>query len=255
MAASVLAAQQPAAKPKANYIPIAEAKKAEGGQMVYIRGQVLSFARPRPDSQQPYSIYIADASDSIRAVIFQDVWKQIADSSFIEKGAKIDLYAEAGEYQGTRQVVVLKPTHIRRTPGTATAADMAANRRGGENLATVSIGGLNAWSIGNRVRVRGTVATFEPSDNPRLPHRVTLKDATGEIEVIYWAKVAEQIAESERPAVNLPLQAIGEVTEFRGKLQVRVDEPAGISRQFKSAGTAKQESAAVPRRKPAAAAF
>lgn len=238
------AGNPPAAQPaprKLNWLTVGEAMKAKDDSKVLVRAQIVSVAPPRPNSKQPYSIYISDAAGSIRVVIFQDTWELMSDTRFIEPGAKIDVAGKVSTYRGERQLEIARPNHIRQTPGTSAGDSMMlGNKRASNEFTLVNIGGINVGLVGQPVKVRGSVRAIEPSEQDRIPDRIFLQDKTGEIEVIYWSETSKGIAEANKPAVGAPLQVTGIVGQYRGKMQIRVDESSYVSRQF-TANTSKVE--------------
>jgi DNA/RNA endonuclease YhcR with UshA esterase domain len=221
--------------PRINWLTIKQALAVPDKTPVFVRATLMSVAEPRPDSRQPWSLYLVDNTGTIRVVIFQDVYRRIADPSFLRQGTRVDVYAVAGEYRGERQLTIEAPTHIRRTPGAGTSAlfaGMADESQGSPRYDPVSIGALTMLSIGQTVTISGVVAAVQPSDNERLPTRVMLQDSTGRMPIVYWKPVADRLPESVRPIVGQPLTASGVVTEFQGSLQLRVDDANLVSRRM-----------------------
>lgn len=239
-------AQKAQNRPGIEWMTAAQANETEVGKNVYFRGTVISVAPPRPESRAPYVVYVADATGAARVTIFQDTFTSIEDTAIFEKGANLDVFAEANEHRGTRQLVVKAPTHIRRTPGTdGTGFTPAALNPGLSAYTPITIGAVNMMTIGQPIQVTGRVSSYEPSPRERWPYKVMVQDQTGEIEAVYWDEVAESIPASDRPEQGSMIQISGIVQEYKGKLQLRVDDAAHVTRNLvaKKNRTSPQESA------------
>ncbi|MBI1292303.1 hypothetical protein GC173_13860 [bacterium] len=220
--------------PVIQWANVKTALEAPLGTRLYIKANLVSVGAPRPESRQPWSLYVSDSTGTIRCVVFQDTWAKIPDTSFLEPGTRLDLYARVGEFRNERQLEIEQPNHFRRTPGTLSSggAALRSDRDAGRSFSLFSIGSINITHVGQPVRIRGNVVRYTESDNERIPFRVIVRDDTGEVEGLYWKAVAEKIAPENRPVVGQPIELSGIVGEFDGKMQVRVDEPQFVSRTF-----------------------
>jgi DNA/RNA endonuclease YhcR with UshA esterase domain len=232
--AQAQAQQEVTARPTFNWTNIQQAMAVPLGTRVYMQATVVSISPPRPESRQPYSVYLADSTGTMRTVIFQDTWNKIPNPAWIQPGARVDLFAKITEYRGERQIEIDQPNYIRQTPGTVPVdgAAMRTNRDGAVTFTLISVGSLNITHVGQAVRVRGTVVAYEEPANDRTPFRVMVRDDSGEVEAIYWRKVAEKITPENRPHVGQPIEISGTAGEYLGKMQLRVDEPQYVSRTF-----------------------
>jgi DNA/RNA endonuclease YhcR with UshA esterase domain len=220
------------AAPRATVIPWSSVKRANDapiGTRIYLQAQIVSVAAPRPESRAPYSLYIADKTGTLRAIMFQDIFKKLPDSSFVKGGTYVDLYVKVSEYRGERQLEIEAPSHVRATPGVESMPLQVA-KASGETFRTVLAGAVNITHIGKPIRVQGTVVSYTEPNTDRGPFRVVLRDSTGEIEGIFWPVVAEKIKPENMPVVGQPLELNGIAAEYLGKMQVRVDAPEYVSR-------------------------
>lgn len=226
---------KPAAKQgEIPWVTTETASTVKVGTPVFIRGSLVSISPPRPNSGQPYSIFLADPKGKMRVVIFQQTWSEIKDPSFLVPGAVIDVYGKASEYQGQRQILVERGTHVRRKPGDESMGfgDIVPLGRNGSRFTLVNINAITISSVGRPVRIRGMVTEITPSENERVPTKFFVQDGGGKIEVVYWKEVGEAIAPGSLPKKNEPIEISGIVGEFRGALNIRVDNAAHVSRDF-----------------------
>lgn len=226
--------------PSINWLDIARANRAPIDSHVYVRCTVVSVAEPRPNSRQPYSIYLMDGTGTTRAVIFQNTWEKFPSTDFIRPGMKVDIYGLAGEYRGQRQLTIAQPNHIRRTPGSAETIVMATAGTS-EEYTAMSIGAISLLTVGQRVAISGTVAEYETPTSDRHPFRVEVRDPTGSIEAVYWVQHDREIEPRNKPVIGSEIHIGGVVSEFRGNLQLRLDDPQMISRRPFAPQTASNE--------------
>lgn len=234
------------ASPGANSAPAAAAipwlnldqvTKVAPKSVVYLKGTVVSVAPPRPGSKAPYVVYLSDDTGSLPLVIFQDTWKKIPDSTIFESGTMLQVFGEANDYKGQRQVEVRQPSHARRAPGTAAAgfSPRALARAGEASYTPLTIGAVNMMTIGQPIRVRGTVLKADTPATEKTPFRLQVQDETGTVEVVYWKETADVLPAENRPEIGKLIEVSGVVTEHKGKFQLRVDKADQITRKLEVA--------------------
>ncbi len=69
----------------------------------------------------------------------------------------------------------------------------------------------------------GTVLTFKPSWNDRAPHTITTGDATNKVDIVFWT-TGNNAPPAFATKTGGPVFLTGLVQEYRGKLQIRVDD-------------------------------
>lgn len=229
----IVGAQQPAAaaaKP-IQWMTLGQVAKVEPKTDVYLKSTVLSLSTPAAGGKAPYIVYLKDESGTGKLVIFQDIWATIPDTSILEPGNVLQIFGQADDYRGERQVELRKANHVRRAPGTAAPAPSAAGSApaaaagGGDGTyKDIMIGDIGLNTIGQTVHVLGTVKKIDRPKADRVPYKVKLQDNTGEVELVYWDDTAEELAPNDRPKVGKLIQVSGKVTEHKGKIQLRVDK-------------------------------
>ncbi len=75
------------------------------------------------------------------------------------------------------------------------------------------------------VSYAGTVMAYKPSWNERAPNVITTGDSAGRIEIVFWSDDPP----AELTQTGAPVFATGLVQNYRGKLQLRIAEPAHLS--------------------------
>lgn len=89
------------------------------------------------------------------------------------------------------------------------------------------IGTLSLAMEGQRVTIEGSVTRFQPSTYERQPNRLTVSDATGTVTVVIWPDVFGQLAQP--PTQGSAVTIAGEVSQYRGELQLRVRSPRDVT--------------------------
>lgn len=216
---------------KIEWVELAKMDELPADSIIFARGTIVSVAPPRPDSRQPYTLYLTDKSGTAKAILFQPTYNDLPDQDIIEKGQRVDVYVKLNDYKGQRQLVIREPKHIRRTPGSS-AAGLGGFGVDSDTYFPITIGAINMTTIGHPVQVRGTVEEIIEPPNERTPWKIVVKDTTGKIMVIYWDEVYDAIDQPNKPEVGKMIQYSGVVNEYRGELQLRIDDANNVTRQF-----------------------
>ncbi|MDF7824975.1 hypothetical protein P4B35_13215 [Pontiellaceae bacterium B12227] len=82
-----------------------------------------------------------------------------------------------------------------------------------------------------QMTVFGTVSrVWKPEPGSRAPHRIILEDPSGTLEVVHWLKDPPEVAEGDALQIN------GRVTQYNGKLQLKVWKADAIRPVVEDAG-------------------
>lgn len=111
-----------------------------------------------------------------------------------------------------------------------------------------SIGDLSLDRAGEEVTIEGAITRLLPSSYERQPNRLTVTDPSGAVTVVIWPDVFGAI--SPAPAQGLAIRVTGEIGEYRGELQVQVEEADDVAVLGEAAAPAP---ASAPASQPAAA--
>lgn len=96
----------------------------------------------------------------------------------------------------------------------------------------VKIGEITDKMIGQLVSAHGTVQHVleRPSKTRERIHIITLADGEDTIQLIYWADVAKNIPSDQAPAAQDRVRVIGTVSEYRGRLQIVLNDAANLQK-------------------------
>jgi DNA/RNA endonuclease YhcR with UshA esterase domain len=202
-------------------------------QIVTVGGRIVSVLAPRSE-QAPYSIYLTDDTESIRIVVWKNVYDALTIKEKLKADARVSVTGTVKDYRGNLNIYVNAPTDIRMMDGGAGSGKNDATKTSAVTPAPVapapagifSPGQVNASMLEKTVTVQGVVKAYTLARSERSPYSVDLKDDAGVLRVVYWSDVAKSL--SFAPAPGQTLRITGQVSEYRGNLQLRVRGAADI---------------------------
>jgi DNA/RNA endonuclease YhcR with UshA esterase domain len=228
---------------------VSDISKDNLAQEIAVEGTASSF-RASTGEKSPNSFKLKDSSGSIRIVIWPDVFDEIAGKDLLEKdGSHVKAEGKLAEYRDNLEIHVDKADAVKISAaegGTSTSAETAKppRRRVSKNSENSEVpnsqaSDLTKDKLGKTVELKGTASSFRESKGEKSPNLFTLKDASGEITVVIWPDVYEKISNKESletDGSNITLQ--GKVSEYKGKIQVSVNDAATVKISVPSADTA-----------------
>jgi DNA/RNA endonuclease YhcR with UshA esterase domain len=222
----------------AEVIPIKQITADKLESMVMIKGKITNVVTPSSD-RAPYSYYVDDGTETIRVVVWRNIYAQIRQPERFKIGEEVAITGTVKQFRGSLEVHLVDATGIR------LAGEAAARMTSAATVATTSpaskvlvppsaaamkvkIAEINNTFAGKKVMVEGDVSAFRESTYERAPHVVTLADGEHSISVVFWQDVMANLTADQKPAVGKHLQITGRVSEFKGELQIRVSEAGDI---------------------------
>jgi len=214
-------------------IPINTIDQKMIDQIVTVGGRIVSILAPRSE-QAPYSLYLTDNTESIRVVVWKNVYDALTIKEQLKAGAKIFVTGTVRDYRGNLNIYVNAPTDIRMMDsGVGSVKDETAKTSAITPVPVapapagiLSPGQVNASMLERTVTVQGVVKSYAVARNERSPYSVDLKNDTGVLRVVYWSDVSKLL--NFTPAPGQTLRITGQVSEYRGNLQLRVRNAAGV---------------------------
>jgi len=184
---------------------------------VRVRGQVREVREPYPGLTL---ITIRDRTGAIPLVVSDDLTALSGLSSTLSVGQSVEVVAAVSLYGDTPQLV---PASLADVVPLSQPVSIAVEKR---------IGDLTAADVGQMATVHGTISEVEPFSSGV---KVTLDDTTSAIVVLLWQSVYDALPDPAALAVGAQVQAQGEVSQYRGALElipelpqdVRASAPAG----------------------------
>jgi hypothetical protein len=83
-------------------------------------------------------------------------------------------------------------------------------------------------NVNNEVSISGQVDEYKSSWSPSAPNIIFLRDGEKSIEVVYWTNNGEKVY-GDFTKIDTPIYATGIAQNYRGKLQVKIDDNAKLS--------------------------
>lgn len=224
------AQEQQAQEPAIPITTVAEAEQLPLGSYIFLRGTLLSVLPPDAGSRQPHSLYLQDKTGAIRVICWGVVWNTVPARDQYRRGLIIDVYGKVSEFRGQRQIEIEQANWIRVAPVRQANLSNANGDNGGAiQHVKMRIGALTLRALGENVQITGKVVNYQPSEQDNIPHRVTLDDGTGTIEVVYWVDVSERLRRDQVPALGKDWTVGGMVSEYRGVMQVKIVDPQMVN--------------------------
>jgi DNA/RNA endonuclease YhcR with UshA esterase domain len=175
---------------------------------VRVRGVLVSDARKLRSGTVLYRV--DDGSGALSAFLTRPSLKKLpkAGSRVILEGS---LSIGAGQNRRMRvfsedQVVVEPPKIIKKLEGDLLLSDVEVEQEG------------------ERLTVYGRVdRVWNPESGSKAPHRITLADASGRLDVVHWFGLPERVA------IGDTLKITGQVGLYRGNVQLKVFRSSDIA--------------------------
>jgi DNA/RNA endonuclease YhcR with UshA esterase domain len=169
---------------------------------VRVRGQVRSIYEPY---QGLTLITVRDETGSIPVAVSKDLVALSGATLTLSTGQPIEIVAAVSLYGDTPQLV---PASVADITPLSHPMPLAVEKR---------IGELTTADVGQLVVVRGTVAEVDPFS---AGVKLTLDDGTGAIIALLWQDVYDGLRNGTEPEVGAEVQVQGEVSQYRGELEV-----------------------------------
>jgi hypothetical protein len=154
---------------------------------------------------------VSDWTGSLTVVIWPEVFARLAKAPVM--GSQVTLSGRLAQHEGELQVRVMDPGQLH----VHAAAPVAEERA----LAVpLPLGSVTQALGGRMVSVKGQVELVRPSEGPRVPHVLTVRDATGSGPVVVWPEVYVRLAAA--PKAGDWVEATGRVAVWDGSAQIAV---------------------------------
>jgi DNA/RNA endonuclease YhcR with UshA esterase domain len=222
----------------AGVIPISQITEENLEKVVTIKGKITNVVSPTSD-RAPYSYYVDDGTETVRVVVWRNIYAQIANPARFKIGEEVQVTGTVKKFRSSLEIHLTGASGISfvgeagKAPATRVAAIIttAPVQRAVSPAAPaikVKIGEVNKTFVGKRVTVEGTVSEYRESAYERAPNVVTLGDGGNSISVVFWQEVATKLTPAQLPEVGKRLEITGRVSEFNNQLQLRVYEAGDI---------------------------
>jgi DNA/RNA endonuclease YhcR with UshA esterase domain len=198
------------------------------GQTVTVMGTVREYSKAWNENA-PSTIYLQGNDGYIRVVF----WTQVSDLMKEEpaSGTELIIRGKVGDFKGKLQLKLSNISDIMPASGGTSKFSAASSTVKPEIKVplppgVLSPGHLNASMKNQTVTVKGTVKEYKAAWNDRAPNSITLQDQSGSVRVVYWSKVADALGRIPKQGQLLSIK--GQVSEFKGNIQLNVNNASDI---------------------------
>ncbi|MFZ5917012.1 MAG: OB-fold nucleic acid binding domain-containing protein [Chloroflexota bacterium] len=172
----------------------------DAGGWIGLEGFILDVA--------PFSagvkLTLDDGSGEITVLLWQDLYDSLVATTPLETGAAVRVCGELAEYRGELELIPELPVDVR-----LAAAPLPPE--------AAAVSALSAADVGRRVEISGTLHGVDPFS---AGVKFALDDGTGQITLLLWQSVYDEIAAAETLAAGTRVIVVGEVSEYRGELEL-----------------------------------
>ncbi|HZQ10582.1 MAG TPA: exodeoxyribonuclease VII large subunit [Anaerolineae bacterium] len=196
-------------RPTVSEIRLADVGYDDEFHYVKVRGDVR-------DIRQPYQgltlVTLGDATGELDMAVNSDVEKLYGALPAFNFGDGVEVQGVVSYYRDTPQLVLRHPRDFKQLDENEPV------------VTTVKLGEL-ATRINQRVRVSGEIMRVAKFSQGL---RATVNDDTGEVALVLWQDVLNQMANASQLVTGAQVQALGKVSEFRGELEVLPNRASDI---------------------------
>ena len=200
---------------------LAEVAGMAAGSGVLVEGTIMNVIAPRQGSKAPWKIVLQDSSGQQELSFWQDIYEDIQDKTGLVPGATVRARVSVTSYRDKTQLSLDHAADLEFTSSGKSSAAMARTGVASRNPPRTKIGDITEKLAGKSVRIVGEVANIKQPEEDNAPFEVTLTEADKTVTLVYWDKVAENL-DSNKPFVGALLEAVGTVSVYKEKLQVKI---------------------------------
>lgn len=198
------------------------------GEKVTVKGEVTKYVSSWSESA-PSSIFLQGDSGEIRIVYWNDVSSEMDFTP--RPGGILKVYGKVSEYQGDLQIKVYEADHITIEGGKAASSESGeANAGTFSNPRSLEVSEISEKFLGQYLIVSGKIAEINPSWMQSAPTTLTITDGEGQIDVVYWSDVADNIPDELQPRKGEEFIFRGTLDEYRNDLQLKIQSVDAISK-------------------------
>jgi DNA/RNA endonuclease YhcR with UshA esterase domain len=172
------------------------------GQMVTVNGDVTkseSYAGG-------FKLTLQDESGTLVLLLPTELYRTLNDLANLRTGASVQATGEIGEYQGIAQLQPSTADEILLLKPAPAVSD-----------SPFPIGDIQLEDINAVLTISGEITEISEFS---AGHRLTVRDASGEIQVVIWNNVWEFVPNADKLVVGSTVRVTGLVGEFRGNMQI-----------------------------------
>jgi DNA/RNA endonuclease YhcR with UshA esterase domain len=193
--------QPTAAEPGATERHLGEISAEDSGQLVQVEGVLRS--------QWIFSAGVKglldDGTGTVILLLWQDVWEALPDPDSLAPGAVLQVEGEVSVYEGKLRIIPRAATDI----VVVDQVNLGPQER--------ELGQITAGDVGQTAQVVGSIVQVQFFSKGV---QYVLDDGSGQITLLLWQNVLEEVAFRHDLAPGSLVRIIGEIDEYEGKLEI-----------------------------------
>ncbi len=186
--------------PVAEKRPIGTLSAADEGRLVTVQGTV----RQADPFSAGYRLLLDDGTGSVTVLLWNDLYRALPAPSSLRAGAELEVTGEVSLYRNSLEVIPVRPRDV-------------VLRTGSPSAHPLSIGALADQPLGATVTVEGAVVGAESFQNG---FRLTLDDGTGQVVLLLWLSVYDELPDPAGLQTGAQVRATGELEEYQGQREI-----------------------------------
>ena len=193
---------------------IGELSPADVGGLARVEGTITQV--------EPFSagvkLTLDDGSGTVILLLWQDLYQSLAKPDALVEGTQICALGQVNEYRGDLEIVPELPMDVEMVAAVERIADQRV-------IFERHLGEITAADIGTEVMVEGVLKSLRSFS---AGVKGTLDDGTGTMTLLLWQEVYDGLSDPASLAPGAMLRVEGEVSEYRGTLEVVPWTPADV---------------------------
>jgi DNA/RNA endonuclease YhcR with UshA esterase domain len=159
-----------------------------------------------------------DGSGKVTLLLWQDLYDSLAERDALAEGAMIRVQGQVAEYRGELEIMP-------ETPSDVTVLIFAEQPSRAQSVVERELGDLTADDVGLVVAVEGVLQSLRSFS---AGVKGTLAGDTGMVTLLLWQDVYDGLAEPATLTPGAVLRVEGEVSEYKGELEVIPQSSADV---------------------------
>jgi DNA/RNA endonuclease YhcR with UshA esterase domain len=192
--------------PLAETVPVAEKRPigtlsaADEGRLVTVQGTI----QEAESFSAGYRMLLDDGTGSVTVLLWNDLHRALPDPSSLRRGAAVEVTGEVAIYRNSLEVIPTRPRDVVLWTGLPSARPLP-------------IGTLVDQPLGATVTVEGAIVVAESFQKG---FRLTLDDGTGQVVLLLWLSVYDELSDPAGLQTGARVRAAGELQEYQGRREV-----------------------------------
>jgi len=219
---------------------------------VEVETTIKSITPPGEGSRAPVKIELADATGTLTLVVWPDMYETLRTQSPLSTGDVVTINAKVTTYRNDLQLQIYAPTDVKivskavpekptseasapaaatppqtTTPVPPVPVTPAAPPQPATSETTTSLADITTAMIGKSVTVQATISEIREPHSERAPYIIALTQNSAQVSLVCWSDQYIQI--KDKLKVGTRVRINGQVTEYRGTLQIKLGSAAGLA--------------------------